>query len=491
MWAFAALFFLEAASLALFVTPLWDVPDEVAHFAYVSDLADGRGIPRLGSTEIPPELARSWQPQARGPVLNWTAVHPPGYHLVAVPFLAIARLFGADLEWQVRITRLASALFGALALLVLYRVLREGGAGPAASLAAAVGVGTIPMYSHLAGGVDQDVLSALLGALAALFWVRAVRERAEAPAIAMAVSLAAAGAVKLTALPIAAALPLLLPWRLPGPPRRRLAVWTLCAAIALSTPALWIVRQKTIGVGSGVPTLSRHPRNPAAFLRYLSENPVADHTFKNFLGLIGWSGTGHGTLSWFQISGVFLAPYLIGAVLLSLAAAAWIARTDRQTGSARRAAARIGWALGAAAFVLAFAGLTGPAAGPGALGKRLVYALVVAVPCVGLARVWLEREPMRFLVFSAQTVFLAAVAVYAANAWSASEIAGALRSTHGRYLFGAIAFLLLAFVLPAERLLADTSPGSRNRAWLLALAILVLNDVLFFGLRVIPFYRAA
>jgi len=128
MWAFALLFFLKAAGLALFVTPLWDVPDEVGHFAYVADIADGRGLPRLGQSVIPPDLVAAWKGSApESATLNWIAIHPPGYHIAAVPFLWAARAATGDLAWQLRLTRLSSALFGALALPLFSRPAGSGG----------------------------------------------------------------------------------------------------------------------------------------------------------------------------------------------------------------------------------------------------------------------------------------------------------------------------------------------------------------------------
>ncbi len=55
----AALFFVKAVLLALFVTPLWDVPDETGHYAIIADLADGRGLPLPGRSVIPaPSMMR-------------------------------------------------------------------------------------------------------------------------------------------------------------------------------------------------------------------------------------------------------------------------------------------------------------------------------------------------------------------------------------------------------------------------------------------------
>src|SRR5215470_15276596 len=95
----AALFLAKAALLALFVTPLWDVPDEVGHYAVIADLADGKGLPLPGRSVLPPDIVADW---AGGRTLsteerwNWVAQHPPLYHLIAVPFLAAGRALTSD-----------------------------------------------------------------------------------------------------------------------------------------------------------------------------------------------------------------------------------------------------------------------------------------------------------------------------------------------------------------------------------------------------------
>ncbi|HMF09604.1 MAG TPA: hypothetical protein VKJ00_10740, partial [Thermoanaerobaculia bacterium] len=113
MRGLALLFFVKAAALALFVTPLWDVPDEVGHFALVADLADGRGLPTPGKSVLPEDLARDWTGGRDLPAAqrwNWVAQHPPLYHLLAVPFLVGARAMTSDRHWQYRAPRLLSAL---------------------------------------------------------------------------------------------------------------------------------------------------------------------------------------------------------------------------------------------------------------------------------------------------------------------------------------------------------------------------------------------
>jgi hypothetical protein len=78
MWALAALFLLKAGFLAISVTPLWDVPDEVVHFSTISDLASGRGVPRPGVSAVAEDLVARWNAKLEGvTVFNWASIHPP------------------------------------------------------------------------------------------------------------------------------------------------------------------------------------------------------------------------------------------------------------------------------------------------------------------------------------------------------------------------------------------------------------------------------
>ena len=87
MAALALLFLIKTAVLALFVTPLWEVPDEPGHYAYVLDLTERRGFPVYGKTPLPAEVIASWKVSAaERPPFNWVAQHPPLYHLLAAPF---------------------------------------------------------------------------------------------------------------------------------------------------------------------------------------------------------------------------------------------------------------------------------------------------------------------------------------------------------------------------------------------------------------------
>jgi hypothetical protein len=387
VWALASLFLLKAAALSLFVTPLWDVPDEVVHFSTVTDLASGRGVPRPGRSVVAEELVASWNPKLAGvTVFNWAAIHPPGYHALAVPFLWAARAAGADLAGQVRAVRLLSALCGAAGLLVFFLVLREAGADRPVSLAAAAAVGFLPMYSHMSSGVSHDILCALLGGLAALFWMRLLRSHSRRDALAVSLAIAAAAAVKATALPLAVALAVLLPVDLEGRRRDRFAVGALMALVALSTTALWSAWRGAIS-GSDTSAAAGPARavTPPALIEVVRDSPLLDHTFKNFFGLIGWTGTGRGEVAWLQVSGPFLAVYLALTALLAVLAAAWVWRSDFGTTSSAEKGAAAGWALAAAVFLGSFLWLVSrPSA---AWPKLMLYSLVLAVPCLSILRV--------------------------------------------------------------------------------------------------------
>ena len=100
----AAVFFVKASLLGLFVTPLWDVPDETGHYALIEDIVSGRGLPLMGRSVIPDRLYESWmgKPAPSPPMPNWTAQHPPLYHLAAAPLLAGARALTDDPGRQCR-----------------------------------------------------------------------------------------------------------------------------------------------------------------------------------------------------------------------------------------------------------------------------------------------------------------------------------------------------------------------------------------------------
>jgi hypothetical protein len=481
MAAAALVFLAKAVVLAFWVTPLWDVPDETGHYAIVSDLAEGRGLPLQGKSVVSSDVVSDWtRGKASAPVGNWVAQHPPLYHLLAAPLLSAARAATPDLRWRYRAPRLLSAIAGAAGLLFFFLAFREASGDPLLSFVAAAGVGFVPMYSHLASGANHDILLAMASGLAALCWVRFERTGLFSDAMKMSGALAFAGAVKLSAVALAAALWLLCLPRLSTRGGRRLAQAIAIGAASLSFPLLWTLRHWWLLGNTRVHPVSQKPFDPAGFFAYLRDQPVVDHTFKNFFGLIGWTGTGDGDLKWFQISGVFLAPYLLLALAGAAGTAVWLWR--RRPGIGRELAG----AAAAIIFGVCFFRLFARADGSEIL-KRLVYSLLAAVPFLALPLAFRRRPGGEAILAGSQFVFLVFSLAYLANSYEAFQIYGQMRATNGRYFFAVLPFLVLAFVFPAARLLPK---GRRRDIGLLALlAALFVNETAFFVLKVIPFYQ--
>ncbi|MFN2386162.1 MAG: glycosyltransferase family 39 protein [Thermoanaerobaculia bacterium] len=481
--AVAVLFFVKAATLALFVTPLWDVPDESGHLAYVLDLADGRGLPVYGRTPLPPEVLARWD--ARGsavPAFNWVAQHPPLSHAIAAPFALAARGATSDREARLRAPRLASVLAATLALIVLFQVLREATDDAAFALAGAACVSFVPMYSHLASGTHNEPLLALAGSLAGLGWVRLVRSGALEDAFRTAAALGLAGATKLTALPVAAGLLILMPLYLTRQKGWRKGVtWLLAAAIALAAPAFWLLRN---WLTAGHPLVYAAPEafSPGRLAQLLAREPVFDHTFKNFLGLIGWMGGGQ--LRWFQISGLFLGAYLAAGLLVVSAAAVWLWRDSGRLGTPFRTMLRL---LCVAAVVAGL--LPALSGGPSHPAKHAFYALVLAIPFFGLALFFGRGDRERELIRSSLWVVLVFLGAYLWNVWRGLAIYGHMRAVHGRYFLAILPFLMLGFGYPAARLFPRTR--ARDAALIGLVLLLAAAEIAFFLVRVVPFYRAA
>jgi hypothetical protein len=484
MAAVSGLFLIKAVVLALWVTPLWDVPDETGHYAIVADLVDGKGLPLPGRSVLPSDVVADW---AKGRTLtteerwNWVAQHPPLYHLLAVPFLAGARAVTPEPRWRYRAPRLFTAISGAAALLVLFAVFAEASGDAVFALAAASSFAFLPTFSHMSSGTNHDVFLACLCAAAAFYWVRLSKSGRFSDGLKMSALLAAAAATKLSALVVAAAL-LLFSWKaLASRGWRRAIEWLAMAGLAVSLAALWAVRHVLLLGNARFHPISKEPFSISSFLSYLRNDPVVDHTFKNFVGLIGWTARGAGRVDWFQISGFFLTVWLFVALAAAAASAVWLWKSDK---SPWRNAGRT------AALLVFFFGvfwLFSRADGSEPV-KRLLYSLMVSVPLLALPRLFSRGTTQGELLPAASyAVFLVFAIVYLVNSWEAYAIYGSMRATNGRYFFAVLPWIGLAFGLPVARLLERVR---RRDALLLAVpAALFVNETLFFLLRVIPFSR--
>lgn len=177
------------------VTPLFEGPDEAAHFRYVQYLAAGEGLPAIGAATFevlweglqqPPlyyaVAAALIRPLDSGDVreLLWANPHRGGdtggvnlyYHTdrEAFPWR------GASLA--VHLLRLLNMVLGVVAVLAAYLSMREiSPTRPAPALAVAAVVAFNPQFLFMSGMVTNDVAVAALCSLAIWLLARGLRRR--------------------------------------------------------------------------------------------------------------------------------------------------------------------------------------------------------------------------------------------------------------------------------------------------------------------------
>jgi len=155
------LIYLVVGALYATYTPVWQIPDEPAHYNYVRSLAEGRGFPvmapgdydqvyleRLTSERFPPELSVD--------AVQYEDYQPPLYYLLATP---IYLLF----DGSVIVLRLFSLLLGGIGVVMMIQILREF--LPKRPDIAWLGVGVIafiPQFLAMMAGVNNDSLTVAL-----------------------------------------------------------------------------------------------------------------------------------------------------------------------------------------------------------------------------------------------------------------------------------------------------------------------------------------
>jgi len=161
----AGLYSLLAVLYAVY-TPLWQAPDEPAHFNNIRLLATTGRLPVLQPGDYDEaylnELkARRFPPEWPVEGLRYEAHQPPLYYLLAVPVWWLGE--GLDLRGRVLLLRLQSALWGAgVVWLIGMAVRRLFPLHPDLALLAAGFAALLPMHLAMMAAINNDGLSELL-----------------------------------------------------------------------------------------------------------------------------------------------------------------------------------------------------------------------------------------------------------------------------------------------------------------------------------------
>jgi len=147
-------------------TPLWQAPDEPAHFNYVQDLALGRGIPVLQMGDYDFEYmerikAARFPPEMPIDPIRYESHQPPLYY--SLEALVYQGVGDRPIAQKVFSLRFFSLLLGALFLATVYRASRQVfPEQPTLALSVTALVAFIPQHLHISGSIENDVLGELL-----------------------------------------------------------------------------------------------------------------------------------------------------------------------------------------------------------------------------------------------------------------------------------------------------------------------------------------
>jgi 4-amino-4-deoxy-L-arabinose transferase-like glycosyltransferase len=164
------------------LTPIWQNPDEPAHYAYVAFVAETGGLPELRPGDWDSALLDRLKNGHLGPgdavgAIRYEAWQPPLFYLAAAPALRLVSNFAAaDPAATVSSLRAFNALIGALTLVVAYFSARTVLAAHLA-LAVPLAMVGVPMFTAVSAAISADPLANLLSAGVLLLLLRRVRRR--------------------------------------------------------------------------------------------------------------------------------------------------------------------------------------------------------------------------------------------------------------------------------------------------------------------------
>jgi 4-amino-4-deoxy-L-arabinose transferase-like glycosyltransferase len=152
------------------LTPLWQNPDEPAHFTYIEHIAGTGTLPVLQPGDWDSDLLErlktgTMQPGDSIESIRYEGWQPPLYYLVVTPVLRLT--LDRPLEQQVHALRGFDVVFGAITVLLAYAAGRRvfGPSQWLLALAVAVCLVGVPMFTAGSAAITDDALANLFGAL--------------------------------------------------------------------------------------------------------------------------------------------------------------------------------------------------------------------------------------------------------------------------------------------------------------------------------------
>jgi hypothetical protein len=514
-WVVALLLTLKALYMGFYVTPPGDIPDESGHYAYVRDIARGEFFPLMSQARIPDNL---WfdTGQPRGYLRdNYITQHPPLYYLVAAVPLKVTQWFTTERWYQIRATRTVSAVSLGLLFLALFWTLNDAGIGRSRALLLASTIGFIPMVSHLASGITNDIFLFLLCALATRHLVRFVKAQTLRDAYLCALWLTLAGGTKMTAWVLIAGFVGILVYELRG----SLKSWFLHAVgitvTALLLPIWWMVRNLVhFGNPLKVNLVNTPPKAlDYTLLEYVQNQPYFDWMLVHFYGLIGFSGYCQtpellNLCTGVRSTRISSQPYEFMVVVLAVVTVMFLAHTlwryrnlalpaagssapgsmrewtqrGLQSGALRTLLLGALLAIGMSIFALAEVVLHHE---PGWVAEVARTTMVAAglVGLLGLGVVLLDPDADERLMYYAMALFLGFGMMILLQGLKAYQLLAELRGVQGRYFYPFLPFMMVALGLLLQRFRVPTV------VVLWVVLIMAWGELHAYVTQVIPFFE--
>lgn len=160
------LIYLVLATFFALRTPLWQIPDEPAHFNYVRALVDDGALPELKPGDYDQEYLERLKSAKFPPSMSIDGVRyeshqPPLYYVLTAPVYALVR--GAPIQTQVYALRLSTAALGILLLVLSFALVRT--IFPRDNLLALIVpaiIAAVPQHLAMTAAVNNDILSEIM-----------------------------------------------------------------------------------------------------------------------------------------------------------------------------------------------------------------------------------------------------------------------------------------------------------------------------------------
>ncbi len=147
------------------LTPLWQAPDEPAHFNNVATIAQTGQLPQLQPGDYDQGYLEKLKAEKFPPALSIASVRyeghqPPLYYLLMTPVWLLAE--GAGMDVQVRVLRVANGIIGTLGLFFIWLAARRlFPQRPRLGLLAVGFAAFLPMHIAMNASINNDALAEL------------------------------------------------------------------------------------------------------------------------------------------------------------------------------------------------------------------------------------------------------------------------------------------------------------------------------------------